>query len=71
MFVDVVCHTEVPSLHSIEAILISASAGTRCFATVEKLLVSVTQPGEQYRGLWKGCIIPGPFWMVVTVSIGC
>lgn len=61
---EVSCHTEVPSLCSIEANLISASAGARCFATVEKLLVSVTQPGEQYRGLWKGCIIPGAFRMV-------
>lgn len=54
-----------------KANLSPASAGARCFATVEKFLVSVTQPGEQYRGLWKGCIIiPGAFWMDVTVSIG-
>lgn len=41
-----------------------------CSATVEKLLlVSIRQPGEQYRGLWKGCIIPGAFLAVSTVPI--
>jgi len=63
--VEVSCRTEVVSLHSTEANLISASAGAGCFATVAKLLLlSVLQPGEQYGGLWKGCIIPGAFLTV-------
>lgn len=65
------CHAEVILLYSTAANPISASAGPRCFASVEKLLVSVTQQGEQYRGLWKGRIIPGASLMVFAVSIGC
>lgn len=59
-FVEVSRPTEVRPLFSTEVILISASAGACCFATVEKLLVPVTQPGEQYRGSWKGCGVQWP-----------